>query len=71
MQAKLKNFDETVYKPAVGVAKQEYAQFASGLKQQFAAKMAIVKRQQKVEDIANTYDNQRVAAEQKDERALP
>ena len=71
LQAKIKNFDETSMKPAIATAKQEYAQFASGLKQQFTAKMAIVKRQQKVEDIANTYDNQRVAAEQKRQAALP
>jgi hypothetical protein len=70
LAAKIKNFDETRMKPAVAAARQEYGQFASGLKQQFQAKMAIVKRQQKVEDIANTYDNQRVAAEQKRQAAL-
>jgi len=63
LTANIKNFDETRLKPAIAASKQEYGQFASGLKQQFAAKMQLLKRQEKLQDEALTQEKGQVAGQ--------
>jgi hypothetical protein len=65
LQAKIKNFDETRLKPAITASRQEYGQFASGLKQQFQAKMAIQKRAEKLQDEAITEEKGNIAGQMK------
>ena len=74
LNAKLKNFDETQWKPAVTERNNVINQIGARLKEQFSLQKSIALQQQaeanKRQDQANAYDNQRVNAEQKRQAAL-